>query len=97
MIDGEQLRWRDPKDLPPARVAINSPHDPVARFSHRRSTIWVGYKVHLTETCDEDAPRLITNVELTPAPPVDYEMTATIHQHLAEKDRAPSMHLVDAG
>ncbi len=83
-IDDEQLRWRDPKDLPPARVAINSPYDTEARYSHRRSTIWV-------------APRLITNVELTPAPPADYEMTATIHQHLAEKDRAPSVHLVDAG
>ncbi len=97
LIEGEQLRWRDPKDLPPARVAINSPYDPEARYSHRRSTIWVGYKVHLTEACDEDAPRLITNVELTPAPPADYEMTATIHQHLAEKDCAPSVHLVDAG
>jgi len=96
-IVDEQLRWREPKDLPPARVAINSPHDLEARYSHRRSTIWVGYKVHLTETCHEDAPRLITNVELTPAPPADYEMTATIHQHLAEKDQAPSVHLVDSG
>jgi len=97
LIEGEQLRWREVKDLPPARVAINSPHDPEARYSHRRSTIWVGYKVHLTETCDEDAPRLITNVELTPAPPADYEMTATIHQHLVEKACPPSVHLVDSG
>ncbi len=97
LIEAEQLRWREPKDLPPARIAINSPHDPEARYSHRRSTIWVGYKVHLTETCDEDAPRLITNVELTPAPPADYEMTATIHQHLVEKDCPPGVHLVDSG
>ena len=97
MIDGEQLHWRDPKDLPPARMAINSPYDVEVRYSHRRSTILVGYKVHLTEACDEDAPRLITNVELTPAPPADYEMTATIHQHLAKKEGTPSMHLVDAG
>lgn len=95
--EAEQIRWRDSKDLPPARVAINSPHDAEARYSHRRSTIWVGYKVHVTEACDEDAPRLITNVELTPAPPADYEMTATIHQHLAENDRLPRVHLVDAG
>jgi hypothetical protein len=26
----------------------------------------VGYKVHLTETCEEDMPLLITNVETTP-------------------------------
>ncbi len=24
---------------------------------------WIGYKVHLTESCDEDQPRLITHVE----------------------------------
>jgi len=28
---------------------------------------WVGYKVHFTETCDEDFPHLITHVETTQA------------------------------
>jgi transposase len=96
-IDGEQLRWRKPDNLPPATLAINSPHDAEARYSSKRSTIWVGYKVHLSETCDEDAPRLITNVELTPAPIADTDMTATIHQHLAEQNRLPNVHLMDAG
>ena len=27
---------------------------------------WVGYKVHLTETCDEGLPHLRVNVETTP-------------------------------
>jgi transposase len=54
-IESEQLRWRKPDNLPPASVAINSPHDAEARYS-RRSTIWVGYKVHLSESCDDDAP-----------------------------------------
>ncbi len=95
--DGVQIRWRTPEELPPATRAINSPHDVDARYSKKRSTIWVGYKVHLTESCDDDAPRLITNVEVTPAPIADTDMTDTIHQHLAEADRLPATHLVDAG
>jgi transposase len=96
-IEGERIRWRKPDELPPATRAINSPHDPEARYSSKRSTIWVGYKVHVTETCDDDAPRLITNVELTPAPIADTDMTDTIHDHLAAQDRLPGTHVLDAG
>lgn len=96
-IDDTQIRWRTPQELPPATLAINSPHDADARYSKKRSTIWVGYKVHLTESCDDAAPRLITNVEVTPAPIVDTDMTQAIHQHLADADRLPATHLVDAG
>lgn len=66
--DAEQQRWRTPDELPPASVAINSPYDPEARYSSKHSTKWVGYKVHYSETCDDEQPRVITNVELTPAP-----------------------------
>lgn len=95
--DADEIRWRDPDDLPPATVAINSPYDPEARYSSKHSIKWVGYRVHYTETCDEGMPRVITNVELTPAPLPDTEMTTTIHQHLADSDRLPEAHLVDAG
>lgn len=91
------LHWRDPKSLPSATTAINSPHDPEARYSSKRSTIWVGYRVHLTESCDDHYPRIVTNVELTPAPIADTTMTATIHAHLADAERLPATHLVDAG
>jgi transposase len=64
-----------------ATEAINSPHDPEGRYSSKRSTIWVGYRVHLTESCDDDQPRVVTNVELTPAPIADTTMTGTIHEH----------------
>jgi transposase len=33
----------------------------------KREVTWVGYKVHLTETCDEDLPHLITHVETSVA------------------------------
>lgn len=96
-FDGTTTGWRTQDDLPPAAVAINSPHDPAARYSNKRGTIWVGYKVHLSETCDDDAPRLLTNVEVTPAPQTDTSMTQVIHQHLDAANRLPAQHLVDAG
>jgi hypothetical protein len=58
---------------------------------------WVGYKAHLTETCDEDKPRLITQVETTLATIPDHEVIDQLHEHLEAKDLLPSQHLVDAG
>ena len=63
----------------------------------KRTQEWVGYKAHLTETCDEDAPHPIVNVETTVAPAPDSVMPATIHTHLAAKGLLPSEHLLDAG
>jgi transposase len=53
--------------------------------------------VHLTETCDRDTPHLITHVETTLASISDHELTAPIHQALADKHLLPSEHLVDTG
>ncbi len=60
-------QWRQEPALPAAQL-INSPYDLDARYGKKRTTLWVGYKVHFTQTCDEDAPQLITHVETTPAP-----------------------------
>jgi len=57
----------------------------------------VGYKVHLTETCDDDLPRLITNVATSSAPTADGDLTPTIHRALADKDLLPDRHIVDTG
>jgi transposase len=92
-----QLRLRAVEDLPPAELSIQSPYDVEARYSQKRQTEWTGYKVHLTETCEAEAPHLITNVETTPATTSDKSVTATIHQHLAQKQLSPETHLVDAG
>ncbi len=90
-------RWRDVKDLPTTADQIASPYDPEARWSTKRSVSWVGYKVHLTETCDPDCPRLITHVETTPATTPDIGMLPTIHAALADKELLPQEHLVDKG
>ncbi len=89
--------WRRPRDLPPAARMLNSPHDRDARYTYKRSTAWIGYKVHLTETCDPDTPHLLTHVETTVAPTPDREPLPRIHQALARKAVLPRAHLVDAG
>jgi transposase len=88
--------WRREPALPAAQL-INSPYDLDARYGKKRTTLWVGYKVHFTQTCDEDAPQLITHVETTPAPMSDEGSLTAIHVGLAEKDLLPDHHLVDAG
>lgn len=58
---------------------------------------WVGYKAHLTETCDEDRPHLIVNVETTPATTPDDHMVAVVHESEKGRDLLPGEHLVDKG
>jgi transposase len=96
-LDDDIVRWRKADNLPPAGTRFDSPYDTDARYGNKRSTTWTGYKVHLTESCDADAPHLITNVETTPAPVSDIDLTAPIHQALAARALLPAVHLVDAG
>lgn len=93
----EPLRWRASEELPPGSQIINSPYDPDARYGHKRTTEWTGYKVHLTESCEQDAPHFITHVHTSAAPGPDYDALEPIHQALANKELLPAEHLVDAG
>ena len=92
-----QWRLRDADAMPPASERVESPYEPAVRFATKRQMHWVGYKVHLTETCDDDLPHLITQVETTIAPATDLGQLARIQQSLADQDLLPSEHLVDAG
>src|SRR5262245_14452348 len=69
--DHGQVRFREAKDLPPASLRMDSPYDPEAHFGNKRSLTWTGYKAHLTESCDEETPHLITHVETTFAETAD--------------------------
>jgi transposase len=91
------LRWRELPEMPAPADLIASPYDLEARYSTKRSSAWVGYKVHITETCDPEHPHLITNVETTPATTPDDNMVAVIHASLAPRDLLPQEHLVDKG
>ena len=91
------VRWREPVDQPPGARLIVSPYDAEARLSTKRDQTWTGYKVHVTETCDETTPHVITHVETTPATTADAVVLAPIHTALAAKDLLPAEHLVDSG
>jgi transposase len=94
---GTQLRTEKNHGLPPSAVRIISPHDVEARYSTKREMSWEGYKVHLTESCDQDLPHLITQVETTPATTPDHAALPEIQQDLAARDLLPDEQVVDTG
>jgi transposase len=93
----EALRWRTGDEQPPAAVRITSPYDLEARYCSKRDTHWVGYKLHLTETCDPGQPDLITQIITTPATTPDCVMGPTIVHDLAARDLLPGTHVLDRG
>ena len=55
--DGREVIKRREKEpegdgLPPGHARIASPYDTEARWGVKRDTFWLGYKLHVTETCD---------------------------------------------
>ena len=76
---------------------IDTPYDVEARYSQKRSMTWIGYKVHLTETCDTGLPHLITDVTTTVATVPDVLETAPIEAALVARGIPPAQHLVDSG
>ncbi len=95
----ETLHWRAKKDLPPASIAIATPHDVTARYGEQqRGTGHVGYQVHYTETvATRQQLQVITEVTTTPAPVPDSKMAPVIQQKLVDKGLSPKTHLVDSG
>ena len=92
------LRWRtEAEGFPPSTLMIASPYDLDVHYAKKRTTTWIGYKVHLTETCEVGQPPLITHVETTTAPVADRAVLADVHAALKGKDLLPERHLVDAG
>lgn len=94
---GEQVRWRTLAEEPPIRQLIQSPYDIEARYGSKRDTHWIGYKVHISETCDDGYPDLITSVITTPATQQDSDMGPTIQHALVARNVAPGTHVLDSG
>ncbi|MFC5598918.1 IS1182 family transposase [Deinococcus cellulosilyticus] len=84
-------------ELPPARLGVESPYESEAKYSTKRGKEWVGYKVHYTETCDEDLPHLIVHIDTTTAEANDAPRLELIHQALQKRALLPAQHWVDAG
>jgi transposase len=95
--EDDQTRWRRKGNTPPGERILTSPYDTDARMSKKRGSSWSGYKVHLTETCDDDTPHLVTHVETTLATTADNDVVEPIHAELERKHCLPGQHLVDGG
>ena len=59
--DGREVVKRREKEpegdgLPPGHMRIASPYDTDARWGVKREEFWLGYKLHVTETCDDAPP-----------------------------------------
>jgi len=93
----EEVRWRSNDEQPPSALRIQSPYDLDARYCTKRDTEWVGYKTHLSDTCDEGYPNLLTQTLTTLSTTQDSVMGPTIQQDLAQRDLLPGAHLVDTG
>jgi transposase len=90
------VRRRGKDEPQPAGEPVESPYDPEARYRTRSGTSWVGYLVHLTETCDDEMVHLITHAMTTAATVHEARCTAAVHEALTGKGLAPGEHLVDA-
>ena len=74
-----------------------SPYDPAVRYANKGKTKRVGYKVHVSESCDENLPRFLTHILTTEAGEHDLHAVPEIHKALAKKELLPRRHLVDSG
>ena len=59
--DGREVIKRREKEpegdgLPPGHLRIASPYDLDARWGVKREEFWLGYKLHVSETCDDPPP-----------------------------------------
>jgi hypothetical protein len=97
-MKGERVSWRDGPSCKNAERIV-SPYDQEARASRKREVDWLGYKVHVSETCDQqpDRPHLVIGVWTTVATQPDSTMLSPILQCLQERGLAAQEHLVDAG
>jgi transposase len=94
----EGIRWRTATEgIPPSARMISSPHDLEARYAKKYTTSWMGDTVHFTESCEADAPHLITHVETTAGPVADGAVTTAIHAARQAKQLLPRRHIVDTG
>lgn len=52
----EVISRREPgleSGVPPAHLKVSSPYDPDARWAAKKDFLWLGYKLHVSETCDD--------------------------------------------
>jgi transposase len=90
-VVGGKANWRAGPVAEEREGVIRSPYDAEAQTGKKRETVWLGYKVHLTETCADPGPtptpNLIVQVQTTVAPVPDGQMMACIQAALVDAQR----------
>jgi len=86
-----------PAKRPSGSDVIESPHELEARYAVKRGQPWHGYKMQVTETCNDDRPNLIVDLEPTGALENDSPELRNIQERLAGRDALPGEQYVDQG
>lgn len=81
---------------PAGGEVIETPHDPQVRMATKRQHSWLGFKAHITESCEDDLPAFITDVAVTLAPTFDGKALPGIQERLRERGLVPAGQYVDA-
>ena len=68
---------------------ISAPYDPEVHDAKKRTTSWIGYKAHLTETCETNTPHLIRHVETAVAPSADGDVVGPRYEALQHRELLP--------
>ncbi len=94
-VDDGQAKLRDAKNLKSSPQRLDTPYDTDAHYGTKGGAGWLGYKVHYTESCNEDAPHLVVHVDTTEAAVADSVRVTPVHETLKKKNLLPSEHFVD--
>jgi transposase len=96
--EGDKTKTRPPSGRGRGKDLVVTPHDPEARWSEKRGKDWVGYRLHVTETAeDEVAQQFITDIDVVAANQDDSEVVDDIQKRLTERDLKPQEQAVDQG
>jgi transposase len=91
-----QVKWRAGPRVE-AKERLISPYETDARVGCKGNTTWLGYRTHLTETCEADLPEVIVQVQTTPAPINDVEQLRPIQEDMRKQGLQPREQWVDGG
>jgi transposase len=96
--EGDETKTRPPSGRGKGKDLVVTPHDPEARWSEKRSKDWVGYRLQVTETAeDEVTQQFITDIDVVPANRDDSEVVDEIQHRLQERGLKPEEQDVDQG
>jgi transposase/IS5 family transposase len=96
--DSQKVKVRPPSGRGKGKDLVVTPHDPDARWSEKRGKDWIGYKLQVTETAEEEVThQFITDIDAVAATTHDSEVVDEIQKRLIARALKPQEHYVDQG